>query len=207
MGSLSFWCRGWSGTLFIFSAWTRSLACLLPLSSSTPVVFSISAMGVVFMAPRIVLKPMFWTLSSLLMCVLAAVAQALAPYSGDGRTAPMWTVFRILELAPRCVPDNFFRTASFLMPSSLHVLYVCLPWESGVKFYPEECESSVLPPSFMVTFSLEMEREKTGLSLHFTDLTTPVICPLLYLVHSFLDSGSRRCGVLRCTPHSEIICT
>ena len=36
-----------------------SLACLLPSSGSTPVVFSILATGVVFMAPRIVLKPMF----------------------------------------------------------------------------------------------------------------------------------------------------
>ena len=57
--SLSFWCRGWSGILFIFSAWMRSLACLLLPSGSTPAAFSISAMGVVFVAPRIVLKPMF----------------------------------------------------------------------------------------------------------------------------------------------------
>ena len=50
--ALGFWCRGWSGILFIFSAWMRSLACLLPSSGSTPAVFSISAMGVavVFMA-------------------------------------------------------------------------------------------------------------------------------------------------------------
>ena len=48
VGSLSFWCRGWSGILFIFSAWIRSLACLLPSSGSTPAVFSISAIGVFF---------------------------------------------------------------------------------------------------------------------------------------------------------------
>ena len=116
VGSFSFWCRGWSGILFIFSAWMRSLACLLPSSGSTPAVFSISTMGEVFMAPRIVLKPIFWTLSILLVCVLVAVAQVPDPYSRDGRTAPMQTVFRILELAPQCVPDSFFRTASFLMP-------------------------------------------------------------------------------------------
>ena len=71
------------------SAWIRSLACLLSSSGSTPAVYSISAKGVVFMAPRIVLKPIFWTLSSLLVCVLAAIAQALAPYSRDSRTVPM----------------------------------------------------------------------------------------------------------------------
>ena len=40
---------------------------------------------------------------------------------------------------------------------------------------------SVLSPSFMATFSLGGgEGENRGLSLHFTDLKTPVICPLLY---------------------------
>ena len=140
VGSLSSWWRGWSGILFIFSARMRSLACLLPSSGSTPAVFSISAMTmrVVFMAPRMILKPMFWTVSSLMACVLAAVAQVLAPYSRDGQTASMKTVFRILELAPQCVADNFFRTASFLIPFFLHVLYVWLPWVLGVKLYPEK---------------------------------------------------------------------
>ena len=41
---------------------------------------------------------------------------ALAPYTRDGRTAPMQTVFRILELANECISDNLFRTASFLVP-------------------------------------------------------------------------------------------
>ena len=89
VGYLSFWCRGYSGTLFVFSAWMGSLAYFLLSSASAPEVFSISAVGVVFVAPKIVLKPMFWTLSSLLVCVSVAVAQALAPYSRDGRTAPM----------------------------------------------------------------------------------------------------------------------
>ena len=41
--SLSFWCTGWSGTLFVVFAWMRSLACLLLSGGSTPAVFSISA--------------------------------------------------------------------------------------------------------------------------------------------------------------------
>ena len=45
------------------------------------------------------------------------------------------------------------------------------------------------------------EGENCGLSLHFTDLKTlAVICSLLYLAHSFLDSVSRRCTLY------EIIC-
>ena len=59
------------------------------------------------MAPRIVLRPIFWTLSSLSVCVLAAVAHALAPYSNVGLTAPVCTVLIILELAPQCVPVSF----------------------------------------------------------------------------------------------------
>ena len=38
----------------------------------------------------------------------------------------------------------------------------------------------------------EGEGENCCLCLHFTDLKTPVVCPWLYLIHSFLDSVSRR---------------
>ena len=67
------------------------------------------------MDPRIVLRPIFWIRSSLLVCVLAAVAHALAPNSNVGLTAPvsctaLYTVLIILEFAPQCVP------ASFLIP-------------------------------------------------------------------------------------------
>ena len=68
------------------------------------------------MAPRIVLRPIFWTRSSLLVCVLAAAAHALAPYSNVGLTAPVYTVLVILELAPQCVPASFFSRANFLIP-------------------------------------------------------------------------------------------
>ena len=56
------------------------------------------------MAPRIVLRLIFWTRSNLLVCVLAVVAHALDPYSNVGLTAPVYTVLIILELAPQCVP-------------------------------------------------------------------------------------------------------
>ena len=68
------------------------------------------------MAPRIVLRHIFWTQSSLLVCVLAAGAHALAPYSNVGLTAPVYTVLIILELAPQCVPASFFSRANFLIP-------------------------------------------------------------------------------------------
>ena len=106
-------------------------------------------------------------------------------------------------LAHQCVPDNFFRTASFLVPfvskssrCGFHERWVSsfTPRKVGVSTW-----SNVLSPSFV-------EREKTGLCIHYTDLETPVMCPLLYLVQSFLDSVSRRLGVFRCTPHGEIIC-
>ena len=61
------------------------------------------------MAPRIVFRPIFWTRSSLLECVLAAVAHALAPYSNVDLTVPVYTVLIILELAPQCVPARFFQ--------------------------------------------------------------------------------------------------
>ena len=86
-----------------------------------------------------------------------------------------------------------------------------LPWESGVKFYPEKGGSlhlgRCLVSKLYGDFSFGGGKgENCGLGLHFTDLKTPVICPLLYLVHSFLDSVGRRCGVFRCAPNGEIIC-
>ena len=68
------------------------------------------------MAPRIVLRPIFWTRSNLLVCVLAAVAHALAPYSNVGLTAPVYTVLIILELAPQYVPASYFSGANVLIP-------------------------------------------------------------------------------------------
>ena len=48
------------------------------------------------MDPRIVLRPIFWIRSSLLVCVLAAGAHVLAPYSNVGLSAPVYTVLIIL---------------------------------------------------------------------------------------------------------------
>ena len=62
---------------------------------STPAVFCMVDMGLLFIAPGVVLRPMFCTWSSLFVWVLAAVAHALAPYSSVGRTVPVFTVFRM----------------------------------------------------------------------------------------------------------------
>ena len=63
------------------------------------------------------------------------------------------------------VPDSFFRTGNFLMPF-VSMLYMCsfhVRWVSS--FTPRKVGVStwgnVLPASFMATFSLAVEREKT----------------------------------------------
>ena len=55
-----------------------SLAFLRESRGSTPAVLCMVAMGVLFIAPSVVMRPMFCTLSSLFVWVLAAVAHALA---------------------------------------------------------------------------------------------------------------------------------
>ena len=57
-------------------------------------------MGVFFIAPSVVLRPMFCTWSSLFVWVLAAVAHALARYLSVGRTVPVYTVFSMRGDAP-----------------------------------------------------------------------------------------------------------
>ena len=52
-------------------------------------VFSISAMGVDFRAPRMVMRPWFWTLSSLALLVFAAVFHVDEAYSSTGLTVPV----------------------------------------------------------------------------------------------------------------------
>ena len=101
-------CSGWSGILFTFSPCVRSLAFLLKSRGSTPAVFCIVAMSVLFIAPSMVLRPMLFTWSSLFVWVLAVVAHARAPYSSVGRTLPVYTVFRM-----RCdTPSVYQRAAS-----------------------------------------------------------------------------------------------
>ena len=101
-------CSGWSGILFTFSPCVRSLASLRESRGSTPAVLCMVAMCVLFIAPSVVLRPMFCTWSSLFVWVLAAEAHALAPYSSVGRTLPVYTVFRM-----RCdTPSVYQRAAS-----------------------------------------------------------------------------------------------
>ena len=117
------------------------------------------------MAPRIVLRPIFWTRSSLLVCVLAASAHALAPYSNVGLTAPVYTVLIILELAPQCVPASVFSRANFLIPFGAISLICGFHDRRGSSFTPRKIGvftwGSVLSPSFRVIFSLRVAREKT----------------------------------------------
>ena len=102
---------------FTFSPCVRSLAFLRESIGSTPAVFCMVAMGLLFIASSVVLRPMFGTWSSLFVWVLAAVAHVLALYSSVGRTVPVYTVFRMRGDAPQCVPESHFSRASFWMPS------------------------------------------------------------------------------------------
>ena len=66
-------------------------------------------------APKIILRPMFCTLSSLLLLVFETVSQVVEAYSTTGLTAPVQTCFRMSELAPQVVPASIFMMASFLV--------------------------------------------------------------------------------------------
>ena len=107
---------------------------------------------------------------------------------------------------------NLFQTISSGQQSSL-CLFISMSSLCGChgrrvssftpRFTVRQCFISKL---YGDVFFGEGEGENCCLCLHFTDLKTPVVCPQLYLIHSFLDFVGRRCGVFRCTPHSEIIC-
>ena len=69
---------------FNFSEWIRTCSFLLSVRGLKPVTFSISLMGVVFMAAVIRHKPLLCTLSNWFVFDLAAVAIADVPYSITG---------------------------------------------------------------------------------------------------------------------------
>ena len=148
-----------------FSPCVRSLAFLRESRSSTPAVFCMVAMGGLFIAPSMVVRPMFCTWSSLFVLVLADVAHVLAPYSSVARTVQVYTVFRIRGDTPQCVPESRFSRDSFWMPLFL-IDSIC--------GFHERRESSVAPkkicvsacgiilsPSLILTCSVVVEREKT----------------------------------------------
>ena len=85
---LSFFCIGWSWSALYFSPWIRSFVSRLLLRGCTPVVDSIAAMGVDFIAPVIILRAWFCTLSRVSLFVLDVEDQAEEAYSITGRTAP-----------------------------------------------------------------------------------------------------------------------
>ena len=57
--------------------------------------FPMSSTGVGFMAPSMTHRAMFWTLSSLLLLVMAAVPHVVHAYSRVGRTVTVKTLVRI----------------------------------------------------------------------------------------------------------------
>ena len=59
------------------------------------------------------LQAMFWTLSSLLLLVLAAVPHVVNEYSMVGRTVVVLTLVRIDESAPLVVPARFLIKPSY----------------------------------------------------------------------------------------------
>ena len=93
-------CSGLFDILFTFYLYVRSLAFLRDSRDSTQAVFCMVAIDVLFIAPSVVLRPVFCTWSSLFVWVLAAVAHALAPYSSVGCTVPVYTVFRMRGAPP-----------------------------------------------------------------------------------------------------------
>ena len=109
---------------FVCTGWKTASVFLLDedLEISPPVALhrlflSMSCTGLVFMAPSMARMVMFWTLSSLLLLVLAAVPHVVDTYS---ITVAVYTLVRIDESAPQVVPASFLIRASFFrLPLSI----------------------------------------------------------------------------------------
>ena len=136
MGCLSFWCRRWSRILFIFFAWMRSLAvsCLkvVQLRRSSPFQLRVwfSWHQGLSSSRYSKLCPVCWCASWLL---------SPRPWPRIPEKVGLVPCRRFLE-SWSWHPRVFQTISSGQQASwclfSLHVLYIWLPWESGVKLHP-----------------------------------------------------------------------
>ena len=136
-----------------------------------------SCTGVVFMAPSMTRKAMFWTLSSLLLLVLAAVPHVVDAYSMVGRTVAVYTLVRIDESAPQEVPASFLIRASFCR-LLLSIFSICGFQVSHVSsFTPRKVGVSVWGTissfSSSLICSFEVEREKRVLFVLLVFISRP----------------------------------
>jgi hypothetical protein len=94
------------------------------------VTFSMKAIGVDFVAPVMIRRAWFCTLSRHCWFVFAVVAQVVELYSMAGLTVSWYIVLSICSLAPHVLPASLRMIASFLraLPSTwfMWVLHVCL---------------------------------------------------------------------------------
>ena len=91
---------------------TMILASLRWLRNWMHVSCSIALIGVDLMAPVIMQRAWFWTLSRACWVVFAQVDHAVELYSRCGLTDPWKTVFSVFSFAPQVVPANLLRIAS-----------------------------------------------------------------------------------------------
>ena len=102
----SLW-SGWPGSLQIFSVWIRTLNVLWSSRDSRSAVFSISLMGVVFMAQRIAHSATFWTSSTLLLLAFEAVAQEVCGIPYDGTDCSCVDPWHDVCMSPTSFPSQF----------------------------------------------------------------------------------------------------
>ena len=127
-----------------------------------------SCTGVIFMAPSMTHRAISWTLSSLLLLVLAAVPHVVDAYFMVGRTVvAVWALVRIDESAPQAVSASFLIKACFCR-MLLSIFSICGFQVSRVSsFTPGQVGVFVWGTisSFSSSFicSFEVEREKRAL--------------------------------------------
>ena len=119
-----------------------TLESLFWLSGGIVVSFSISVIGVVFIAPVIKRRAWFCVLSRVCWLDVAVVDQALDPYSRQGLTAPWHTVFRIRSLALQLVPASFLIVARFHLALASAVCTCCFQVMRLSKVTPRYVASS-----------------------------------------------------------------
>ena len=160
------------------------------------------------MAQNMTRRAMFWTLSSLLLLVLAAVPHVVDAYSMVGRTVALQTLVRIDESAPQEVPANFLIRASFCRPL-LSIFSICGFQVSHVSsFTPRKVGVSVWGTisSFSRSLICSFHVEESAVCFASIYLEAPVQCPLADTTDGFLDPVGCSGGVLKLIPDCQVVC-
>ena len=145
---LKFLVEWMTGQSLLLLPWVAALYSRLYSKGCRSAVFSICWIGVLLIAPKTILRPMFCTLSSLFLLVFEAVSQVVEAYSTTGRT-PLCRAVSGVGVDPLGGFCKFLHNGQFSGGLGFNCFKVWFPRQACIEGYPKKRWSLNLWNSFL----------------------------------------------------------